>query len=416
MDRGERRLSNRNGTPQYINGKFRDDNSNGGFLDRLENSREKSPSRSNRILRIPSPTSSPPPSSSSPPFPGSNASPDRGYIEHRVSKFDTLAGIAIKYGVEVADVKKMNGLVTDLQMFALKSLHIPLPGRHPPSPCLSNGSLNHGEGCSCHELESRNDSNNDVFDSFQSLRLKSSEKKVSPAMYSLQGYYGLKPANRTVSEGGFLEMGTYKTETSHRLSSNGGGNQYLRPFPSTNTPLNHHRKSRSLANALFEEVNQSPDNTQETSSDKFMRRRQKSEADFSSRTPELLLKEENSSSSNGGFLSIAGKGLALRSKAASRTNLSAEYETTSNFSPVPINLMDAPVSDSFSSVRKSSSASSLQDPEGNNSSNGSSSLSLWPTSKWSLKPDLLTPAAITSSIFDGLPKPLTGRRNKTAMD
>jgi len=33
----------------------------------------------------------------------------------------------------------MNGLVTDLQMFALKSLQIPLPGRHPPSLFLSNG-------------------------------------------------------------------------------------------------------------------------------------------------------------------------------------------------------------------------------------------------------------------------------------
>ncbi|XP_010452798.1 PREDICTED: uncharacterized protein LOC104734839 [Camelina sativa] len=409
MDRERRSSSSsssRNGTPEYSNGKFRDDNNGyGGFLDRLENShsREKSPTRS-KILRIPSPNSSPPPSSSSPPFHGSD-SPDRGYIEHRVSKYDTLAGIAIKYGVEVADVKKMNNLVTDLQMFALKSLHIPLPGRHPPSPCLSNGSLNHGEGCSCHEPESPNHSNEDVFDLFQSLRLKSSEKKVSPAMYSLQGYYGLKPADRTVSDGGCFEMGNYKTESSRH------DNQYLRPFPSTNAPLNHHRKSRSLVNALIEEVNQSPENnSQEPNSDKFMRRRQKSEADFSSRTPELVLKEDNSSS-NGGFLSIAGKGLALRSKASSRTNL-AEYEN-GNFNPVPINLMDAPVSDSFCSVRKSSSASSLQDPDGN-SSNGS--LSLWPTSKWSLKPDLLTPAAITSSIFDGLPKPLTGRRNKTALD
>uniref|UniRef100_A0A1J3F3Z8 LysM and putative peptidoglycan-binding domain-containing protein 2 n=1 Tax=Noccaea caerulescens TaxID=107243 RepID=A0A1J3F3Z8_NOCCA len=413
MDR-ERRNSGRNGTPEYSNGKFRDDNGY-GFLDRSENCRERSPSRSSpsRILRIPSPTSSPPPSSSSPPFYGSS-SPERGYIEHRVSKFDTLAGIAIKYGVEVADVKKMNGLVTDLQMFALKSLQIPLPGRHPPSPCLSNGSLNHGEGCSCHELESPNQNNHDVFDSFQSLRLKSSEKKVSPAMYSLQGYYGLKPANRTVSEGGCFKMGTYNTETSHHLSSN-GDSQYLSPFPSTNTPLNHHRKSRSLVNALIEELNQSPDNNNtpdEPNSDKFRRRRQKSEADFTSRTPELLLKEENGSS-NGGFLSIAGKGLALRSKASSRTNLAAAESETGNFNPVPINLMDAPVSDSFSSVRKSSSASSLQDPDGN-SSNGS--LSLWPTSKWSLKPDLLTPAAITSSIFDGLPKPLTGRKSKTAMD
>ncbi|CAG7891340.1 unnamed protein product [Brassica rapa] len=374
MDRRERRLSNRNGTPpEYTNGKFRDDkNGYGGgfFLD---------PSSPN-ILRIPSPTSSSPPPRSS--------SPDRGYIEHRVSKFDTLAGVAIKYGVEVGDVKKMNGLVTDLQMFALKSLRIPLPGRHPPSPCLSIGSSHHGEGCSCHELEPQNDTNSDAFDSFQSLRLKSSKKK---------GYYGLKPPIRTVSVGGSLEMGTYKKESN-------GDSQYLRPFPSTNTPLNHHRKSRSLVNALLEEFNQS---SQEPSSNKFMRRRQKSEADFTSRTPELMLKEENTSSSNGGFLSsVGGKGLALRSKASSRTSLSSAESETCSFNPVPMNLMDAPVSDSFASVRKSSSASSLQDPDGN-SNNGSSSLSLWSTS---------TPAAITSSIFDGLPKPLTGRRNKTAMD
>ncbi|CAM6121725.1 unnamed protein product [Calypogeia fissa] len=40
-----------------------------------------------------------------------------GYIEHPVSRFDTWAGVAIKYGVEVGDIKRMNGLVTDLQMF-----------------------------------------------------------------------------------------------------------------------------------------------------------------------------------------------------------------------------------------------------------------------------------------------------------
>ena len=92
------------------------------------------------------------------------------FIQHPVSKMDTLAGIAIKYGVEVskypqlfllflkmvlfnnsifqvADIKKMNGLVTDLQMFALKYLHIPLPGRHPPSPCLSNGYVSFSFPC-----------------------------------------------------------------------------------------------------------------------------------------------------------------------------------------------------------------------------------------------------------------------------
>lgn len=40
--------------------------------------------------------------------------------------------------VQVADVKRLNGLTTDLQMFALKTLRIPLPGRHPPSAALTS--------------------------------------------------------------------------------------------------------------------------------------------------------------------------------------------------------------------------------------------------------------------------------------
>ncbi|OEL19875.1 hypothetical protein BAE44_0019104 [Dichanthelium oligosanthes] len=55
------------------------------------------------------------------------------YILHRVCRFDTLAGVAIKYGVEVADVKRANGLTTDLHMFAHKTLRVPLHGRHPPA-------------------------------------------------------------------------------------------------------------------------------------------------------------------------------------------------------------------------------------------------------------------------------------------
>ncbi|RWR90432.1 Peptidoglycan-binding LysM domain-containing protein, putative isoform 1 [Cinnamomum micranthum f. kanehirae] len=61
------------------------------------------------------------------------------HIEHRVSRMDTLPGIAIKYGVEVADIRRLNGLVTDLQMFAHNSLQIPLPGRHPPSSVTTAG-------------------------------------------------------------------------------------------------------------------------------------------------------------------------------------------------------------------------------------------------------------------------------------
>jgi hypothetical protein len=42
--------------------------------------------------------------------------------------------------VQVADVKRYNGLTTDLQMFALKTLRIPTPGRHPPSAALASPS------------------------------------------------------------------------------------------------------------------------------------------------------------------------------------------------------------------------------------------------------------------------------------
>lgn len=265
------------------------------------------------------------------------------------------------------------------------------------------------EDCSEQASSSASNGNHqDVFDSFQSLRLKPSEKKISSAMNSLQGYYGLKPKTRRASEG--FEMAVYKNEASH-LQHDG---QYLTPYPATNTPLSHHRKSRSLVDAVIAEVNQSPNPSKaggEVNSDKPMRRRQKSEADFSSRAPELLLKEENRSS-NGAFSAIAGKNLALRSKASGRANVSTDTEN-GNVNSIPISLMDAPVGvgDSFSSVRKSFSASSLQ--ESDCTSNGSS---LWSTSKWTLKPDLLTQAAMASSIFDGLPKPLTGRRNKKAVD
>ncbi|GJN10737.1 hypothetical protein PR202_ga28855 [Eleusine coracana subsp. coracana] len=79
-----------------------------------------------------------PSQSSSPSSPAAAMSSCGQYILHRVGKLDTLAGVAIKYGVEVADIKRLNGLSTDLQMFAHKTLRIPLSGRHPPSSCQQN--------------------------------------------------------------------------------------------------------------------------------------------------------------------------------------------------------------------------------------------------------------------------------------
>ncbi|KAJ0248732.1 LysM domain-containing protein [Hirschfeldia incana] len=313
-DRG-RRVSICIGTLEYGHRKFRGGGNGcygGGFVDRSsERCRDWSPPKSSsnsRILRISSPTTSPPPSATSPVSQNCFNSNGAGYIEHRVSKFDTLAGIAIKYGVEVADITKLNGLVTDLQMFALNSLRIPLPGRHPPSRCVSNSSFTHGEDCSEEALSSATNGNlQDVFDPFHSLKLKPSETKISPAMDSLQGYYGLKkPRNKRAS---------------HPQDSN---DHYLTPLPPTSTPLNQHRKSRSLVDAVIAEVNQTTSYGYNKEVMKPMRRRQKSEADFSWRTPtpELVLKESRNNSS-GGFSAIAGKGLALRPKASSRTNLSA---------------------------------------------------------------------------------------------
>ncbi|KAJ9189392.1 hypothetical protein P3X46_000695 [Hevea brasiliensis] len=306
-----------------------------------------------------------------------------GFIHHPVSRLDTLAGVAIKYGVEVTDIKKMNGLVTDLQMFALKSLQIPLPGRHPPSPCLSNGS-----DTSRHCSSQQTSPCLDLIDTFKSLSLKSSQRKVSPAMSSLQGYYGLKPiADQKISQGSKME-----------------DVQHLRRSPASNTPLSHHRKSRSFINGLQNENDEVADNQllemresdSEKWNEKLVRRR--------SSQPEMLMMEESSGAASS---AITGKSLALRSKAASRTVLPVDREA-SGLTPVPI---DSLAAGGFSSVRKSSSTSNLHDQD-------NSSSSIWPTSKWSLKPDLqaLSAAAIGRPFFDGLPKPITGRRNKAALD
>ncbi|XVE92911.1 hypothetical protein REPUB_Repub01dG0144300 [Reevesia pubescens] len=344
-------------------------------------------------------------------LPSSSSLPAAGFIEHPVSRFDTLAGVAIKYGVEVADIKKMNGLVTDLQMFALKSLQIPLPGRHPPSPCLSNGSETPGQS-SANQAPAQN-LPSDFLDSFQSLRLKTPPRRVSPAMSSLQGYYGLKPPEKkTISEG--FEMAVYRKGDAHYLEDG----PFLKPSAS-DPPLKLHRKSRSVANGFVDEngevivdilsAAEAKEGELDKSNEKLIRRRQKSEADFTARTPERLLKEDNTS--GGGFSTITGKGLALRSNAASRTNSGADAEV-SGFNPTPTGLGDDYVVDGFSVVRKSSSTSSLQDQD-----SGSLS-SLWPASRWSLKPDLqaLSTVGITRPIFDGLPRPMSGRKNKAALD
>lgn len=302
----------------------------------------------------------------------------------------------------------MNGLVTDLQMFALKSIQIPLPGRHPPSPCLSNGSNTPGQSSSDRSPPKR--MHRDLFDSFQSLKFMSPQRHVSPAMSSLQGYYGLKEKNRNSSSDS-IEMSVYRKGVSNYLEDE--------LFPRVSDPplSHHHRKSKSLVSGHLDDNGETADGasvsdtkegeSERWSSDKLIRRRQKSEADFS-RTPEMML--DDNSGSGGGFSATRGKHLALRPKAAGRTMATDE---TGGVNPIPVGLGDSLLTDGLTGVRKSSSTPGLQDPD----SNGSASIRP-STSKWSLKSDIqgFSTASIAKPIFDGLPKPITGRRSKAALD
>ncbi|KAL9235829.1 hypothetical protein vseg_010563 [Gypsophila vaccaria] len=325
----------------------------------------------------------------------SSSSPPRRYIEHHVTKMDTLAGVAIRYGVEVADIKKMNNLVTDLQMYALKTLQIPLPGRHPPSHCLSNGHSSAGPGNS--DQGSTRHKHLDLLDSFQSLR-STPDRNLSPAMCSLRDYYGLNGRKHS-SEG--CEMAVYnKGSTNYQEKEAFSTSSSL-----MNPPLSQHRRSRSVANGFKteeDEVASNVDADYRKWISKLCIRPEKTE---DTRTPEKLLKEENGS--GGWFSAITGKGLALRTKAASRVNLASETETGGS-NGFPSNLGESVVGETSSGVRKSSSTPSLQDQDGNGS------LSIWKTSKWSLKPDFQ--AALVNPIFDGLPKPISGRKTKAALD
>ncbi|XP_050888176.1 uncharacterized protein LOC127093309 isoform X2 [Lathyrus oleraceus] len=276
------------------------------------------------------------------------------------------------------------------RLLSLDTLNIMYPNWIPWLVLQSNMVLRYGNSSN----SPPNDPQRELRESFQSVRFKCSDRKVSPAMSSLQGYYGLQVLPN--SENGSSSKNTAMADR----------------------PLSRHRKSKSLVNVILQEIMEK-DNTAPAAetwelgsdkwNDKFGQRRQKSVADFT-RIPELILKEDIGSS--GGLPSRTGKGLALRPKAASRTAVTNDSESN-GFTPVPMVTGDGFQTDSSSGVRKSSSTSCLQDQE-----DSSCSSSIWPSSMWNLKPDLqaLSTAAIGKPIFDGLPKPLTGRKNKAALD
>lgn len=211
-------------------------------------------------------------------------------------------------------------------------------------------------------------------------------------MSTLQNYYGLKSPN---FEG--TEMKVYKTESSELFDG-----LLPKASPISDTPSNN--------GYLFENgVMNEQDGEGEKSDEMYVRRRPKPEVDAKAGTPERLLRGENSGGTSG-FSASTGKGLAMRPKSASRTTLVDSESGWLN--SISVVLGDSIIADGLAAVRKSSSTSSLKDQE------TSTSTSTWPTSKWTLKTDLqaLSAAAITIPIFDGLPKPISGRRNKAALD
>lgn len=293
------------------------------------------------------------------------------YIQHRVSKMDTLAGIAIMYGVEVTDIKRMNGFMTDRQMFALKSILIPMPGKYSPSStlskCLDDQSLDRSSEetpAACHRYS-------DLFrSSFQSSKLNSlsPDQEVSPAMTILQNFYGLTPPS---SE----ERSIIHKQESSECSledTQPCSNQYLTP----------QRRSKSIDYNLCENGKLSDEDIAVTSdskttiqlSDRLLRRRQASVADFGP------LKEDcSNSNSSGEYSAIMGtRGLALRSKAASRIEPPSDHGCRTNCNAV-ISLGSYSSADVLYSdqVRKSCSLSSFHDED----NNSSSSSSTWSTSQ-----------------------------------
>ncbi|XP_031495865.1 uncharacterized protein LOC116261307 [Nymphaea colorata] len=338
----------------------------------------------------------------------SSSSSNVNYIEHHVSKMDTLAGVAIRYGVEVSDIKRLNGLVTDLQMFAHKSLQIPLPGRHPPSPIIANGSVMQENGNSS-RVPSRY-APRKLFKDLPPVELKPQEAKVSAAMSSLQGYYGLMSSAENGSSGDEgTEMTLYKTKRGHFTADEPPSP--VRASEDADFCLGKHWNSMSMLNgfsagssdeSLDIPVAEAGNNDTERSNEKPVRRRQRTDVD-----PAYAGSELGEDTTSGGLLGRSVKGLALRLKSASRVNLAGADADSANNHAHPFG--DSLFANGFAGVRRSSSTSNLQEPFDGAASNRSAS-------KWTLRPDLQVLTAVAIPIFDGLPKPISGKRNKAALD
>jgi len=292
---------------------------------------------------------------------------------------DTLAGIAIKYGVETSDIKRANGLVTDSQMFAHKTLLIPLPGRSMPAVVRLSGS---GQRIK-RAWAPNHQQNRDTVDSLDSSNC--GQKGVSPAMSTLQRYYGLSSQKGSAmdcsTEMSVYRKGGFQSNLSETLLSSSAA-------PGTNGTDGSWEYEESVNR--FSSANGANGNKSngvpKPRQDASMRRRQKAEA------------ESNTTDTQDDFLADpikAIKSLLPRPISSIRLNMDTGSPDSSKKSSISFLNFNG-----FKSVRKSPSAPSFADAE-----NGVSS------STWTFKHE-----SFTRPLLDGLPKPVSGRRMKTALD
>lgn len=314
---------------------------------------------------------------------GGGSSVGFGCIQHTVTKYDTLAGVAIKYGVEVSDIKRMNGLTTDIQMFSRKSLRIPLPGRHPPSTIMSNGC--HTQGQTSPEMTIPNPRYSDSFSPVTSLKLSSSpQRNISSSINTLRDYYGLPPNDHKGVGDGFEMAQTSYPILGLRRQSKSDANEFSEIYKMDNISIASEKGAAS-----------------DKSIEKLVRRR-KSDVDLNNRTPEMLVKQD----------------FTLQPKTANGATTEPKPELGSPFM-FPLASSDSSMAHAFSGVRKSSSAPTFQQSETNDdNTNSPPTSSIWLTSMLNFKADLqgLSIASIASPLFDGLPKPVSGRKSKAARD
>ncbi|XP_006656525.1 uncharacterized protein LOC102706853 [Oryza brachyantha] len=311
-----------------------------------------------------------PPSSPTPP-------PDEDYLEHRVSRMDTLAGLAIKYGVEISDIKRANSLMTDSQMFAHKILLIPLPGRPMPSSVRLNGSGQRTKRA----WAPNNQKNRYVMDSLDSSKHKCSQQQMSVAMSTLQTYYGLTSQKGGITDGG-TEMSLYSKGSLERIRSETLDSSSGLPDTHNTDRSGNSEDTRNGSSVTNGAAGTNTNGTTNSKQDGSMRRRQKVEADPQDDVLSDPIKMI--------------KSLLPRPISSIRLNM----DTSNPDSSVKSN---GSFLSGFKYVRKSPVTPNFADAE-----NG---ISKWSSSAWTFNHE-----SFTRPLLDGLPKPTAPRRTKAALD